>query len=201
MLPRMISRRETLSVTVLTACAALLTAACSNTVEGEATAAGTSGAPTPSSASTSTSAPVTTTTTTTPAVSPADPDEYAGNTEGVYYFASASGGLGCAILVHTTPLVGCQGDLPPDAPQVPGNGASQALVPANALMLEADGPGEWVSIGDIAFMDLGGAPKTLPYGRTLTVEPFTCAVDETTGITCETDEHGFTVSGTAGEVW
>ncbi|MEU5841940.1 hypothetical protein [Rhodococcus sp. NPDC047139] len=194
----MSSRRAPLAPFVVATCAALFTAGCSSTVEGEATA---SEAPATSVSSTAQTTTPSTTTTTTAAPSPVDPDDYAANTEGVYYFASAGGEFGCAILVHTEPLAGCQGTMPANAPQVPGNGGPDVLVPANALMLEADGPGEWVSIGDISFMDFGGAPKPLPPGRSLTVDPFTCAVDEKTGITCEAGGHGFTVSDTGGEVW
>ena len=35
---------------------------------------------------------------------------------------------------------------------------------------------------------------------TLTVDPFTCVVDEKTGVDCETDDHGFTVPDTGDEV-
>ncbi len=198
MLPRMISRRARLVSFVVVAGAALVAAGCSRSVEGEATA---SEAPPEPSSTTATSSAPTTTATTTAAPKPVDPVDYAATSEGVYYFASPGGQFGCAILVHTAPLTGCQGTMPASAPRVPGSGAPDVLVPANALMLEGDGPGEWVSIGDIAFTDLGGAPNTLPHGSTLTVDPFTCTVDEKTAVTCETDTHGFTVSETGGEVW
>lgn len=195
----MIRRRGSIVVSVAGICAVLLTAGCSATVEGEATAADTA---TPSRTPTTeatTSAPATTTTTTT--ASPVDPDSFAGDTAGVYYFSSASGKFGCAILVHTDPLAGCQGDMPPDTPLVPGSGAPDVRVPANAVLLGPDTPGEWVNIGSIEFMDLSGAPRPLPYGQKLVVDPFTCTIDETTGVTCETGEHGFTVSDTDYEVW
>ncbi|SUE17092.1 Uncharacterised protein [Rhodococcus gordoniae] len=196
MLPRMISGRARFVSFVAVAGAALVVVGCSRSIEGEAIASETpTGAP---RATATSSAP---STTTTPAPKPADPDDYAATSDGVYYFTSESGRFGCAILVHTSPLAGCQGDMPASAPRVPGSGAPDMLVPANALMLAADGPGEWVGIGEISFMEFGGAPKTLPYGRTLTVDPFTCVVDEKTGVTCETDEHGFTVSDIGGEVW
>lgn len=190
-------RRGSIVRSIVGICVVVLAAGCSATVEGEATAANTTttGAP---AATTSTATPTTTTTTTSP---PVDPGDYAGATAGVYYFSSANSRFGCAILVHTDPLTGCQGEMPPNTPMVPASGAPDLEQPANAVLLGPDSPGEWVNIGSIEFMDLSGAPRPLPFGRKLVVEPFTCVLDEVTGVTCETDDHGFTISDTDYEVW
>ncbi|MEE2062309.1 hypothetical protein [Rhodococcus artemisiae] len=192
----MISRGTTASFIALAAALVTVTA-CGDTVSGEATAAD----PTTTAAQTTSSAPTTTTTTTTKAPVPADSADYAGAQPGVYYFLSESGKFECAILTHTDPVAGCQGTMPPSAPRVPGSGAPDVTVPANVVLVEASGEGEFVNIGDIAFMDPTRSAQTLPYGEALVVGPFTCVIDETTGVTCETDSHGFTVTDDDYELW
>jgi len=195
MLPRMNRRGTTVTSFIALTVAALATAtACSTAVEGDATA----GDPVTASAAPTTSA----TTTTTPAALPeVDADDYAGPQPGVYYFLSQSGKFECAILLKSAPVAGCQGDMPPTAPRVPGSGAADVMVPANVVLVEATGPGEFVNIGDIAFIDPTRPAQPLPYGRALTAGPFTCSIDETDGVTCESAENGFTVSDDSYELW
>lgn len=195
MLPRMNRRGSTVTSFIALTVAALATAtACSTTVEGDATAGDT---PTTSAVPTTS-----TTTTTTPAPPPkVDADDYAGDQPGVYYFLSQSGKFECAILLNSAPVAGCQGEMPPNAPRVPGSGAPNVMVPANVVLVDASGPGEFVNIGDIAFMNPSRAAQSLPYGRELTVGSFTCSIDETDGVTCETEQNGFTVSDSAYDLW
>lgn len=191
----MISRGRTTSSLVLTAVALCTAAACSSTVDGAATAADT-GTATP----TTTTATTTTTTTTTAPVE-ANSDDYRGTDPAVYYFLSESGKFECAILMKSDPIAGCQGTMPASAPRVPGSGAPDVTVPANVVLLGALSAAEFVSIGDIAFMDPTRSAQSLPYGETLTVGPFSCSVDASAGVTCETGQHGFTVSDSDYELW
>ncbi|MGN5239067.1 MULTISPECIES: hypothetical protein [unclassified Rhodococcus (in: high G+C Gram-positive bacteria)] len=192
----MISRGSTASFIALAAALVTVTA-CSDTVSGEATAAD----PTTSAAPTTSSAPATTTTTTTKAPVQANAADYAGSQPGVYYFLSESGKFECAILTHTDPVAGCQGTMPSSAPRVPGSGASDVTVPANVVIVESSGEGQFSNIGDIAFMDPNRTAQVLPYGAELKVSVFTCTIDESTGVTCESDAHGFTVSADDYELW
>lgn len=193
----MISRGTTASFIALAATLVTVTA-CGDTVSGEATAAD----PTTSAAQTTSTAPTTTTTTTTTkAPVPADSDDYAGAQPGVYYFLSESGKFECAILTHTDPVAGCQGTMPSSAPRVPGSGAADVTVPANVVIVESSGQGQFSNIGDIAFMDPDRTAQVLPYGEALKVSVFTCTIDESTGVTCESDAHGFTVSADDYRLW
>ncbi|MFD6857376.1 hypothetical protein ACFWCF_08550 [Rhodococcus sp. NPDC060090] len=193
----MISRGTTASFITLAAALVTVTA-CGNTVSGEATAVD----PTTSAAQTTSAAPTTTTTTTTTkAPAAVDPAEYAGSQPGVYYFLSESGKFECAILTHTDPVAGCQGTMPSSAPRVPGSGAADVTVPANVVIVESSGEGQFSNIGDIAFMDPNRTAQVLPYGEALKVSVFTCTIDESAGVTCESDAHGFTVSADDYELW
>ncbi|TCN54962.1 hypothetical protein EV641_104227 [Rhodococcus sp. SMB37] len=194
----MISRGTTASFIALAAALVTVTA-CGDTVSGEATAAD----PTATAAQTTSAAPTTTTTaaTTTKAPVQVDPAEYAGSQPGVYYFLSESGKFECAILTHTDPVAGCQGTMPSSAPRVPGSGAADVTVPANVVIVESSGEGQFSNIGDIAFMDPNRTAQVLPYGEALKISVFTCTIDESTGVTCESDAHGFTVSADDYELW
>ncbi|MEE2034543.1 hypothetical protein [Rhodococcus chondri] len=197
----MTSRGSTAASFVTFSVVALATAtACGSTVSGTPTAADAAAA---SSAPVTTTATTTTTTTTkTPTALPeVDAADFAGVQPGVYYFLSQSGKFECAVLVHTDAVAGCQGEMPANAPRVPGSGAPDVMIPANVVMVEAAGAAEFVNIGDIAFMDPNRGARTLPYGRALEVGPFTCSIDESSGVTCETGEHGFTVSDRAYDLW
>lgn len=194
----MISRGRTTPSLALTAAALCAAAACSNTVDGAATAADTT---TPGTTTTTTSATTTTTTTTTTARAAADPEDYRGSDPSMYYFLSESGKFECAVLMKDDPIAGCQGAMPPSAPRVPASGAPDVTVPANVVLLNATSAAEFVNVGDIAFMDPTRSAQALPYGESLTVGPFTCSVDATAGVTCETGQHGFTVSDSDYELW
>lgn len=191
----MISRASAAAFVALTAVLCTATA-CGTSVSGEATAAD----PVTTTATTTTTVPATTTTT-TPAPVAADPDDYRGSDPSIYYFLSESGKFECAVLMKADPVVGCQGTMPSNAPRVPGSGAPDVTVPANVVLLDSQGAGEFVNIGDIAFMDPTRSARALPYGESLTVGPFTCSVAAATGVTCETGQHGFTVSDSAYELW
>ncbi|MFC4605900.1 hypothetical protein [Rhodococcus kronopolitis] len=146
----------------------------------------------------------TTTTTTAPTTThvAAQVAEYAGTQTGTYYFASPSAKFECAIATVGTPVAGCHGTFPPDAPRVPGAGAPRTTVAPNAVRVTSDRAGEFVHLGDPAFHRFDGPARVLPYGNTLDIQGFTCSVDERAGVTCGSGSgHGFTVSDSAYKLW
>lgn len=152
--------------------------------------------------STTSAAPRSTTTAapTTSAVA-AQVADYAGEQTGTYYFTSPSTKFECAIITASTPVAGCHGAFPADAPRVPRLGTGGAPVPPNAVRVTSGSAGEFVNLGDPAFHRFEGPARVLPYGSTLKVQGFTCSVDERAGVTCERPDHGFTVSDSAFRLW
>lgn len=150
-------------------------------------------------APTTTTATTTTTTRATPVE--ANPDDYRSADQTTYYFVSENSRFECAILMRSDPIVGCQGTMPENAPKVAGSGAPDALVPPNSVVMAVAARPEFVSIGDIMFMDPDRLALTLPYGESLIVGPFTCSAAESAGITCGAGKHGFTVSDSDHEIW
>lgn len=210
MLPCMSSRRGGI---ITTFAAAVFTtvalSSCANSVDGEAVAERNS-ADTPGTTTSSTPAPSTPTPTTGgtepssktggSTIRPVDPAAYASSTPGVYYFLTDDNMLECAILLDTEPSAGCQGEMPPNVPRAPGAGAPDVRVPANSAVVTSTGEGEFVSIGDIKYMDPSRSAVVLPADSALTAGPFTCSVVDA-AVTCETAEHGFTVSPDDFDVW
>ena len=146
----------------------------------------------------------TTTTTAAPTTTPvaAQVAEYAGPQTGTYYFTSPSTKFECAIVTAGTPVAGCHGTFPPNAPRVPSAGAPRTTVAPNAVRVTSGGAGEFVHLGDPAFHRFDGPARVLPYGSTLDIQGFTCSVDERAGVTCERgSDHGFTVSDGAYKLW
>ncbi|MGU3434926.1 hypothetical protein ACNHUS_18155 [Actinomycetes bacterium M1A6_2h] len=163
-----------------------------------------SSAPTTTSTTTTSSSSSSKTTATTTTAAPAvDPSTYAGSVSGSYFFTSPSGKFNCAIIGGgAQPSAGCQGDLPADAPKVDGSGAPGKAVFPNSIEVAGGEPGRFVSLGDPKYTDLDGPARELPYGAPLSANGFTCAVDESTGVTCtDSSRHGFTVSNNAFRVF
>lgn len=152
---------------------------------------------------TTTSAAPRSTTTVVPTTSPvaAQVADYAGEQTGTYYFTSPSTKFECAIITAATPVAGCHGTFPADAPHVGRLGAGGTPLAPNAVRVTSDRAGEFVHLGDPAFHRFDGPARVLPYGSTLKIQGFTCSVDERTGVTCERQDHGFTVSDSAFRLW
>jgi hypothetical protein len=85
---------------------------------------------------------------------------------------------------------------------VPSSGAPSKTTAPNAIKVSGDTAGKFYSAGDPQFHRFEGTARVLPYGETLVAGGFTCSVDETSGVTCESKAgHGFTVSDSAYDVW
>ncbi|EME22427.1 hypothetical protein [Rhodococcus triatomae] len=153
------------------------------------------------SSATRTTPPPTTTAATTTEAPAAQVAEYMGTDNGSYYFTSPSSKFECAVVTAPTPVAGCHGALPPDAPKVTPASGPGAVAP-NSIRVTGTGPGEFVSAGDPAYHRFDAPAKALPYGSPLRVQGFTCTVEEATGVTCASAAgHGFTVSDRAYRLW
>lgn len=125
---------------------------------------------------------------------------------GAYYFQTPSGkflcGIETAIRTGGTARVGCQGELPSSAPALPAPGAPDNLIPANTILAEGAGPGDFMNSGGVMFAPDGGAPQVLPYGEALRVDGYECLVSPEVGVTCTTPYgHGFAVSSSTYGTW
>ncbi|GAC56429.1 hypothetical protein GOHSU_06_00410 [Gordonia hirsuta DSM 44140 = NBRC 16056] len=117
----------------------------------------------------------------------ADPSDYAA--EAGYFFSSASGKWKCGIRRADA---GCHGPLPAGAPLSYGQRPTGAVV--------GSGAAELVKFSSPEFMlQSGRTAPVLPYGQTLTINGFSCSIDQTAGVTCRNDGtgRGFTVSDIA----
>ena len=123
---------------------------------------------------------------------------------GDYYFTSPTGTWRCGIVTsydgdHSA---GCHGPFP-DTVEVTQDGSPHRGGRPNAVWLIPGRPADFIVAGNPMFQPRGGTtPPVLPYDHALIADGITCSVDEARGVTCTDGAgHGFTVSGTAGEVY
>lgn len=136
----------------------------------------------------------------------ADSGAFAGPRPGGWYFATPSGRFVCGIETSTLTggpaQVGCQGEIPSNAPRLPAPGAPDNLIPANTILAVGDEEAGFLNSGGVMFAPDGGAPRTLPYGTLLLVDGYLCSVDPEIGVTCMTPSgHGFAVSSGTYGLW
>jgi hypothetical protein len=109
------------------------------------------------------------------------------NGQTAYYFSTPSGRWQCAIVPRSK--AGCQSTTGPvgiaDAPETVPNDAGDPTAP-NAIVVEPK--------GDAHFAAVGGPPpesvNVLPFNRTLIADRFRCNIQETTGVSCLSEESG-----------
>lgn len=109
------------------------------------------------------------------------------NGQTAYYFSTPSGRWQCAIVPRAK--AGCQstsgGIGIAGAPETVPNDAGDPTAP-NAIIVEPQ--------GDAQFAAMGGPPpesvNVLPFNRTLAVAGFRCNIQETTGVSCLSEQSG-----------
>ena len=114
------------------------------------------------------------------------PNEFA-----AYYFASPSGRWQCAILPRDK--AGCQaaggGALSiAGAPDTVTNAEGDEVAP-NAIVIEPDGDAQFVALDEPGFAPPQPA-TVLPFNRTLIAALFRCNVQESTGVSCLSEQSG-----------
>lgn len=147
---------------------------------------------------------VTSTTSATPALPPTNPTHLANafdfvtNPDGpaAYHFATPSGRWQCAILPRDK--AGCQatgGALNiVGAPDTVLDAAGEDTAP-NAIIIEPQGDVRFAALDATAFSPPEPA-EVLPFNRTLIVARFRCNIQESTGVSCLSEQsgNGFTFS-------
>jgi hypothetical protein len=128
----------------------------------------------------------------------ADPADYRQTRDGraAYYFSTPSGRWQCAILPGDQ--AGCQGTSGmlsiAGAPDTVPNADGQP-VPPNAIVVGAQGDARFAALDASTFAPPSPA-AVLPFNRTLAAERFRCNLQESTGVSCLSEQtgKGFTFS-------
>jgi hypothetical protein len=113
------------------------------------------------------------------------------NDQAAYYFATPSGRWRCAILPRDK--AGCQatggGALSIAGAPVTVPKADGEDVPPNAIVVEPDGDAHFAALDGPGFVPPQPA-KVLPFNRTLIAARFRCNIQETTGVSCLSEQSG-----------
>lgn len=121
--------------------------------------------------------------------------ERAGN----YYFTSPSGKFSCGIIrADTAPshkaAAGCHGPTQPIPPRP--STCPSTISWGKGMQVNSDGAVSFICTGGVIYAPGSGTdPPSLDYGRTLSINGFSCST-ATTGVTCKNDAsgHGFIIA-------
>jgi len=111
--------------------------------------------------------------------------------QAAYYFATPSGRWQCAILPRDK--AGCQAagggalsvaDVPDTVQDADGD-----EVPPNAIVIEPEGDAHFAALAEPGFSPPERA-NVLPFNRTLIAARFRCNIQETTGVSCVSEQSG-----------
>ncbi len=122
----------------------------------------------------------------------ADTAEFTQGSDGktAYYFSTPSGRWQCAILPKDK--AGCEGTGSTlsiaDAPDTVPNADGQQT-PPDAIVVTAQGDARFVAVDPAQFAPPVPA-SVLPFNRTLAVAGFRCNIQETTGVSCLSEQSG-----------
>jgi hypothetical protein len=108
-----------------------------------------------------------------------------------YYFTTPSGKWQCAILPQN--MAGCQsagGTLGIAGAPDSVTDAAGAETPPNAIVIEPDADVRFAALAQPGFTLVPGPANVLPFNKTLIVARFRCNVQETTGVSCMSEESG-----------
>lgn len=128
-----------------------------------------------------------TTTEATADTAPAEGGPYGDRQNGITFFVSPSGNIGCAMSKES---VRC--DVKSHTYEDPGPSADcPDLEYGDSITLDGDSAATWTCHGDTVF----GTDSELPYGASITVGAFRCDSAEA-GVTCSNDDsgHSFTLA-------